>query len=78
MKECFGTIYPDLDKFQYGKPLAAKVFQIQVSSQGPGHKERKLEINEGAWQECQQCSDYRNCLDFSNARLAMQRTLREL
>jgi len=32
MKNCFGTIYPDLAQFQFGKPLAGKVFQICVDS----------------------------------------------
>jgi len=45
MKSCFGTIYPDLEKLKFGKPLAGKVFQICVDSQGPGHRDRKLAID---------------------------------
>jgi hypothetical protein len=78
MKSCFGTIYPDLEKFKFGKPLAGKVFQICVSSQGPGHRDRKLAIDVNAWQDCQQCQDFANCRDFSSAKLEMQRLLREL
>jgi hypothetical protein len=78
MKSCFGTIYPDLERLQFGKTLAGKVFQISIRSQGPGHRDRKLDIDLNAWQGCQQCEDFRNCYDFSMAKLEMQRTLREL
>lgn len=78
MKNCFGTIYPDLEQMQFGKPLAGKVFHISIESQGPGHRERKLQIDLDAWQDCQQCPDFQNCRDFSCAKLEMQRVLREL
>lgn len=78
MRSCFGTIYPDLEQTQFGKPMVGKVFRICVSSRGAGHRDRKLEIDLDAWQDCQQCPDFRNCRDFSNAKLRMQRTLREL
>ena len=77
MKNCFGTIYPDLEQLQFGKPAAGKVFQISIGTQGSGHRERKMEINLKAWQDCQQCEDFRNCYDFSAAKLEMQRVLRE-
>jgi hypothetical protein len=78
MKSCFGTIYPDLEQMQFGKPLTGKVFQIRVDCLGPGHRDRKLEVDLAAWQDCRQCQDFQNCRDFSNAKLEMQRTLREL
>ena len=78
MKSCFGTIYPDLDQLEFGRPVAGKVFQIRIDSQGAGHRDRRLEIDQDAWQECQQCSDFQNCRDFSSAKLEMQRTIREL
>ena len=78
MKNCFGTIYPDLAQFQFGKPLDGKVFQICVDSRGSGHRDRKLDINLNAWQDCQKCQDFANCRDFSSAKLEMQRVLREL
>jgi hypothetical protein len=76
MKTCFGTIYPDLGQFQFGKPLVGKVFQISVDTKGPGHRDRKLEIDVDAWQECRLCEDFRNCLDFSNSKLQIQEALR--
>jgi sulfatase maturation enzyme AslB (radical SAM superfamily) len=78
MKSCFGDIYPDVERFQFGKPLAGKVFQISVNTLGPGHRDRKLDIDMEAWQECRQCEDFQNCFDFSSAKLQMQRVLREL
>jgi hypothetical protein len=78
MKTCFGTIYPDLEKFQFSRPIAGKVFQICVDTVGPGQRDRKLEIDLNAWQECQRCEDFRNCFDFSSAKLQMQIVLRGL
>jgi hypothetical protein len=75
MKTCFGTIYPGLEQFQFGKPMAGKVFQIIVNTLGPGHRDRKLDIDLDAWEDCRRCEDFQNCLDFSNAKLQMQRVL---
>jgi len=78
VKSCFGTIYPDLEQLQFGKPSTGRVFQILIHSQGAGHRDRRLDTDLKAWQDCQQCGDFRNCFDFSTAKLEMQRTLREL
>ena len=75
MKSCFGTIYPDLERFQFGKPSAGKVFQIVVNTVGPGHRERKLDVDVDAWESSRRCEDFSNCLDFSNAKVQMQRLL---
>ena len=78
MKTCFGTIYPDLENFQFGKPLNGKVFQITINTLGPGHRDRELNIDENAWQDCRQCEDFQNCLEFSNSKIQMQRVLMSL
>lgn len=78
MKSCFGTIYPDLEQFQFGKPMVGKVFQITVNTVGPGQRDRKLDIDTEAWEDCRRCEDFQNCLDFSNAKLQMQRVLADL
>jgi len=73
MKTCFGTIYPDITKFRFNHELAGKVFRMRVDTRGPGHRDPHLEINMTEWEDCQRCEVYRNCYDFSNAKLAMQR-----
>ena len=78
MKTCFGTIYPDLEQFQFGRSLVGKVFQISVDTMGPGQRDRKLTIDTDAWEDCRQCEDFQSCFDFSSAKLQMQRVLREL
>jgi hypothetical protein len=78
MKTCFGTIYPDLEKFQFGKPMSGRVFQIIVNTVGPGQRERELNIDENAWEDCRRCEDFQNCLDFSNAKLKMKQVLMNL
>ena len=78
MKSCFGTIFPDVDQIQFGKPAAGKVFRILVDTVGPGHRDRKLDIDEAAWEDCRACDDFQNCYDFSMAKLQMQRVLTSL
>jgi hypothetical protein len=78
MKTCFGEIYPDLEKFQFGRPLAGKVFQISVDTMGAGQRDRELTMDIDAWKECRKCEDFQSCYDFSSAKLQMQRLLREL
>jgi hypothetical protein len=78
MKSCFGTIYPDLENLRFGQAARGKVFQICVNSQGAGHRDRKLDVDVSAWESCQQCEDFRNCFDFSMAKLQMQRALLDL
>jgi hypothetical protein len=78
MQSCYGTIYPDLEQFQLGKPAAGKVFQISIDSRGPGHRDRKMDVDTEAWQKCSHCEDFPSCYPFSTAKLEMQRVLREL
>jgi hypothetical protein len=78
MKTCFGTIYPDLEKFQFGKPMSGRVFQIIINTVGPGQRDRELNIDENAWEDCRRCDDFQNCLDFSNAKLQMKKVVMSL
>jgi hypothetical protein len=75
MKECFGTIYPDLEQLPFGATVEGKVFRIRVTTLGPGHRDRKLEVDRREWEVCQQCEEFRNCFDFSTAVLSMQQAL---
>ena len=59
MKSCFGTIYPDLEKFQFNKELAGKVFSLRINTVGPFHRERRLGINTAEWEQCQGCELFR-------------------
>jgi hypothetical protein len=78
MKTCFGTIYPDLEQFQFGKQMTGKVFQITVNTLGAGHRDRKLGVDVTAWEDCRKCEHFQNCFDFSNAKLQMQRVIQSL
>jgi radical SAM protein with 4Fe4S-binding SPASM domain len=72
MKECFGTIYPDVSQVQFGKEMVGKVFRFKIDTVGPFQRDRKLETDTKAWEECQQCELYRSCYDFSTGKLLMQ------
>lgn len=78
MKDCYGTIYPDLLQFKFGQEIAGKVFQFRIDSVGAGHRERKLEANLGEWQDCQRCEDFEECYAFSSAKLRIQEAISEL
>jgi hypothetical protein len=75
MRDCFGNIYPDLEQLQFGSTIRGKVFAISVTTLGPGHRHRKLEVDQDEWEDCRRCGDFRNCLDFSNAKLTIQQAL---
>ncbi len=75
MRDCFGNIYPDLEQLQFGSSIRGKVFGISVTTLGPGHRNRKLEVDPEEWEDCRRCAEFRNCLDFSNAKLRMQQVL---
>jgi len=78
MKECFGTIYPDLTQIQFGKQINGKVFRLRIDTLGPCHRDRNLEANVKEWENCQSCEDFRNCYDFSTAKLLMQQFMMQI
>jgi hypothetical protein len=76
MKECYGKMFPELPELhQINHTASGKVFQAQIRSLGPFQRDPHLEMNLIAWEECQQCPQYRSCYDLSNARLVMQQVL---
>jgi len=75
MKDCFGTIYPDLEQLPFGATVEGKVFGVRVTTMGPGQRDRKLEVDRKEWEDCQRCEDFRNCYDYSTARLGMQQAI---
>jgi len=65
MKECFGTIYPDLLNLQFGRDVNGKVFKTRINCMGAGHRDVHFSVDQAAWDECQRCELYRNCYDLS-------------
>jgi hypothetical protein len=72
MKDCYGTIFPDLSQFRFGKEVAGKVFKVNIDTLGPGHRDRHLNTDLPQWQACQQCEEFQGCYNLSTAKLAMQ------
>jgi hypothetical protein len=75
MRDCFGSIYPDLTNIEYNKDMAGTVFSVHIGSFGLAHQAPRLKADMKAWEDCQQCELYQSCFDFSNAKLAMRQTL---
>lgn len=78
LKACFGTIYPDFAEFRFNQQITGKVFQMKINTLGPGHRDRHMELDAKAWEECQSCEHYRSCFDLSNAKLSMQRAMAQI
>jgi hypothetical protein len=78
MKDCYGTIYPDVTRVPYNEDLVGKVFTVRVNSPGFVHQAPQLKTDVEAWEACRECEEYRSCYDFSNAKLAMRQALRSI
>ena len=48
---------------------------IFIESVGIGDQDRRLTIDEAAWNECVKHPNFRACYDLSMARLAMEKAL---
>jgi len=75
MKECFGTIYPNLSRIKLNEALAGRVFSLRIASQGMMRQPPQFEADLAAWEDCQRCEVYHSCFDFSNAKLAMRQAV---
>ncbi len=78
MKTCYGTIYPDLLNFHFGKHCTGKVFDFMIESRGAGHRDIHLVSKNDEWDMCQQCEVFRSCIDFSTAKLHMQQVVNSI
>ena len=75
MKDCYGTIFPDMLQFRFGRELAGKVFKVKIDTLGAGHRDRHLDADLPQWQTCQQCEEFQGCYDLSKAKLAIQQVV---
>ena len=69
--ECYGTMFPDLDRLEYNRPCRGKAFTALVTSQGIGVQSRTLDVDERQWDACQECPVYRPCYDLGMAKLSL-------
>jgi len=74
-KNCYGTMFPDLDRLDINKPLAGKAFDVLVRSQGIGVSSRQVDVRPEGWDECTACGNYLDCYDLSMAKLALTTAL---
>lgn len=74
-KDCYGTMFPDLDRLDANKPLAGKAFNVLVESHGIVVSSRQVTVRPDGWDECTACENYRDCYDLSMARLALATAL---
>lgn len=76
MKECYGKMFPEIpDLHQVNHVASGRIFQAEIRSKGPFHREPILDMDLKAWEECRRCPQYSGCFDLSNARLVIQQLL---
>lgn len=73
--DCYGTMFPGLDRLDINKPLAEKAFDVLVRSQGTGVSSRQVDVRPEGWDERTACGNYRDCCDLSMAKLALTTAL---
>jgi len=78
MKDCYGTIFPDMAQFRFGQELVGKVFKVKIDTIGPGHRDRHTSVDLQQWQACHRCEEFRSCYDFSIAQMAFQQAVAEI
>jgi len=76
-KPCLGRIFPDLTQLEYNTPLKSQVFTVLLASSGLFVQQRTLQVDEAAWDACQQCPDYRSCYDLSLAHFLLARAIEQ-
>lgn len=74
-KPCLGRIFPDLASLDYNTPLKSPVFTVLIESSGMFVQPRSVQVDEAAWDACQQCPDYRSCYDLSLAHFLLIRAV---
>jgi hypothetical protein len=74
-KECFGKVFPDLDRLEFNKQLKSEVFSVNLRSQGIGIQGRQIDTDHEAWDRCQDCESFRSCYDLSMARFVLDNAL---
>lgn len=70
-RDCYGRMFPDLDRLEVNRPLAGKAFEVLVRSLGIGVASRRVTVRPDEWSECTACEGYRDCYDLSMAKLAL-------
>ncbi len=74
-KDCYGTMFPDLDRVELNKPSSGKAFDVLVESRGIGVSSCQVTVRPEGWDECTACGNYRDCYDLSMAKLALTTAL---
>ena len=68
-------LFPDLLHLDHNVENRGRVASIFIESVGIGDQDRRLTIDEAAWNECVKHPNFRACYDLSMARLAMEKAL---
>lgn len=74
-KDCYGTMFPNLDRVDLNKPSSGKAFDVLVESHGIGVSSRQVTVRPEGWDKCTACDNYRDCYDLSMAKLALATAL---
>ena len=74
-RDCYGGMFPDLDRLEANQPLEGRAFTVAYTQHGFGVQGRSLTVKPDEWRECTACPNYRQCYDLSMAKLALRQAL---
>lgn len=70
--ECYGHLFPEVDKLEFNKPCTGEVFSVTLTRHGFGSiQSREMDYNKEKWDACTQCDRYQSCYDLSMAKLSL-------
>ena len=75
-KTCYGTIFPDVPRFQDSGLSGGKVFGVRITSSGGlAGPARDAELDVDEWDDCQQCEEFESCYKLCLAKLSLKSVL---
>jgi hypothetical protein len=75
-RECFGSIFPDIEKLTINRENRGKVFSVKLVSLGVGINSREIHPDIEQWKVCRQCEEFDSCYSFSQAKLILFNSLK--
>lgn len=75
--DCYGDMFPDLERLRYNESREGRAFAVVVESRGIGVSGRRVEVKAESWRQCTACAHYRDCYDLSMARMLLGLALRQ-
>ncbi len=74
-QECYGNMFPPVNRQPDNVPVTGKVFSYHVEHTGVMARDRAVSVDENAWRQCVKCDEYESCYRLSVSRLMLETAL---